>query len=50
MRIVLGVPMRNELEKGHLHSQLENALKISYDDIVVLDDGSTDGTWDVLQE
>ena len=50
MRIVLGVPLVNELSKGHLHMQVENALKVGYDEIVFLDDGSTDGTWEVLKE
>jgi glycosyltransferase involved in cell wall biosynthesis len=42
--------MYNEIEHGdHVGFQLDNALRMNiYDDIVVLDDGSTDGTWDVL--
>ena len=48
--MVLGVPMHNELSKGHLHLQLENALAIGYDEIVILDDSSTDGSWEALEE
>lgn len=51
MKIVLVVPMRNEIEYGdHVHMQMDSALSMDYDNIVVLDDGSTDGTWDVLKE
>ena len=51
MRIVLGVPMRNEVVYGpHVEWQLKNALSMEYDDIVILDDGSDDGTWEVLQD
>ena len=51
MRVVLAVAMYNEIEYGpHVELQLDNALKLKcFDDIVVLDDGSTDGTWDILQ-
>ena len=50
MRIVLGVPLVNELSRGHLHIQVENALKVGYDEIIFLDDGSTDGTWEALKK
>ena len=51
MRVVLGVTMHNEIDYGpHVYRQLDDALEMKYDDIVVLDDGSTDGTWDVLKE
>lgn len=51
MRIVLAIAMYNEIEYGpHVKIQLDNALKMDcFDEIVILDDGSTDGTWDVLQ-
>lgn len=48
--IALGIPMYNELEKGHLHETLDNALAVGFDYIIVLDDGSTDDTWVVLQD
>lgn len=50
MSLLLAVTMYNEVAHGdHVSFQLDNALKMSiYDDIVVLDDGSDDGTWDVL--
>lgn len=48
--ISLGIPMYNELKKGHLVKTIENALAIGVDDIVILDDGSDDGSWDVLSE
>jgi len=48
--ISLGIPMYNELIKGHLHETIENALAIGFDDIVILDDGSDDGSWEVLQD
>lgn len=51
MKIVLAVTMFNEINYGpHVWLQMDDALEMGYDDIVVLDDGSTDGTWDVLQE
>ena len=52
MRLILAVSMYNEVEYGpHVRVQLDDALEMNcYDQIVVLDDGSTDGTWDVLQE
>lgn len=51
MRVVLGVTMRNEVEYGpHVQMQLDDAIEMAYDAIVILDDGSTDGTWDILQE
>lgn len=51
MRIVLGVTMRNEIEYGpHAKIQIEDALSMDYDDIVILDDGSTDGTYELLKE
>lgn len=51
MRIVLGITMRNEIMYGpHVEWQLNDALEMDYDDIVVLDDGSIDGTWDILKE
>jgi glycosyltransferase involved in cell wall biosynthesis len=50
VKISLGIPMYNELIKGHLHETLNNAIDVGFDDIVVLDDGSTDGSWVVLQD
>jgi len=51
MKVVLGVGMYNEIDYGpHVWLQMEDALAMDYDDIVILDDGSTDGTWDVLEE
>jgi glycosyltransferase involved in cell wall biosynthesis len=51
MRIVLGITMRNEVMYGpHVEWQLDDALEMDYDDIVVLDDGSTDSTWEILKE
>lgn len=47
MRLLLAITMYNEIE--HAAMQLDNAIKMGiYDDIVVLDDGSDDGTWDIL--
>jgi glycosyltransferase involved in cell wall biosynthesis len=48
--ISLGIPMYNELIKGNLHEALDNALEVGFDDIVILDDGSTDDSWTVLQD
>ncbi|MEA3497422.1 MAG: glycosyltransferase [Campylobacterota bacterium] len=42
--------MYNELKKGHLHITMDNAIAIGVDDIVILDDGSDDGSWRVLKE
>lgn len=44
--------MYNEVEYGpHVYRQLDDCLNLDvYDAIVVLDDGSNDGTWDVLKE
>jgi len=50
VKIVLGIPMYNELAKGHLHETIENALSVGFDHIIILDDGSTDDSWLVLQE
>lgn len=51
MRIVLAVTMHNEIDYGpHVWIQMDHALEMDYDDIVVLDDCSTDGTYDVLKE
>jgi len=52
MRVVAAITMYNEVLYGpHVYRQLDNALGLScYDDIVVLDDGSTDGTWEILEE
>jgi len=48
MKIAVITPMYNEI--GHVHNYFTNVLKDNiYDDIVILDDGSTDGTWEVLQ-
>lgn len=46
----IGIPIYNELEKGHLHETINNAIAVGFDDIVILDDGSTDGTWAILKE
>lgn len=46
--MTLAVPMYNELAKGHLRATMDNALAVGFDNIVVLDDGSTDDSWDVL--
>jgi hypothetical protein len=49
MRLILAVAMYNETE--HAAMQLDNALKMGiYDEIVVLDDASIDGTRDILEE
>jgi len=51
IKIILALTVRNEMEYGeHLIMQLNDVLKLDYDDIVVLDDGSTDGTWDILKQ
>ena len=49
MKIVLAVTTFNEI--AHVNLQLDNALEMGcYSEIVVLDDGSSDGTWDVLKQ
>jgi glycosyltransferase involved in cell wall biosynthesis len=49
MNIVLAVTTYNEI--AHVNLQLDNALEMGcYSEIVVLDDGSSDGTWDVLKQ
>jgi glycosyltransferase involved in cell wall biosynthesis len=51
MRLTLAMTTYNEIEYGpHIEMQLNDALEIDYDDIVILDDGSDDGTWDVLED
>jgi hypothetical protein len=52
MRLVLGITTHNEVIYGrHIYRQLDTALAEGcFDAIVVLDDGSTDGTWDVIQQ
>lgn len=48
--ISIGMPMYNELVKGNLHETMNNALAVGFDDIVILDDGSTDGSWIILKQ
>lgn len=48
MKIVLGIPVYNDLE--FLVDTLPSMLEIGFDQIVYLDDGSTDGTYDFLVE
>lgn len=48
--ISLGMPMYNESKKGHLIDTMENAIAVGFDDIVILDDGSTDDSWEILQD
>jgi glycosyltransferase involved in cell wall biosynthesis len=49
MNIVLNITAYNE--EPMMAKQLDNALELKcHDHIVVLDDGSTDGTWDILQQ
>jgi len=51
LRIILALTVRDELRYGeHIFMQLNDAVKRDYDEIVVLDDGSRDGTWDILQD
>lgn len=50
VKISLGVPMYNESLKGHLIDTMDNAIAVGFDEIVILDDGSTDDTWDILQD
>ena len=51
LRIILALTVRDEIKYGrHIFMQLDDAVRRDYDEIVVLDDGSRDGTWDVLQE
>lgn len=48
MRLVLTTPMYNEV--NHIDTYMENVFDLDiYDDIVVLDDGSDDGTYDKLK-
>lgn len=49
MRIVLGMACYNEML--HIERKLERVLNMDYnDEIVILDDGSTDGTWAVIND
>jgi glycosyltransferase involved in cell wall biosynthesis len=48
MRIVLGTPVYNEI--NFIDTHLKNALAVGFDEIVYLDDGSTDGTYEKLLE
>lgn len=48
MKTILTLSMRDEIE--HVNLQLDNALGLGvYDVIIILDDGSKDGTYDVLK-
>ena len=49
MRLVVAIPMYNEEE--HIDLQMSNLFEADcFDDIFILDDGSTDGTWDLLNQ
>jgi hypothetical protein len=48
MRIVVGIPVYNDID--HVDRQIDNILKVGYDDVVILDDCSTDGTYERLQD
>ena len=47
MKIVLGIPVYNNVE--FLKYTVDSMLSVGFDDIVYLDDGSTDGTSELLQ-
>jgi hypothetical protein len=48
VNIALGVPVFNE--EIHIDMQIKNALKMDVDNIIFLDDGSTDNTLSMLKE
>lgn len=49
VKISLGIPMYNESLKGHLVETMDNAIAVGFDDIVIVDDGSTDDSWKILK-
>lgn len=49
MKLVAAIPMYNE--EIHIDMQMKNLFEADcFDQIFILDDGSTDGTWDLLNE
>ena len=46
MRVVLGTPIYNDVQ--FIDNHVKNALGVGYDEIVYLDDGSTDGSYEKL--
>jgi len=46
MRLVMIMPIYNELQKGNLRRCLDNAKKVGFNNIIILDDGSTDKSYE----